>query len=63
MNPSRVWLTTVEVADRLRTPVETVRYWRYVGKGPRWAKVGRRVLYDLADVEAFETQLLRGASA
>lgn len=47
------YLTTSEVADKLRTPIETVRYWRHVGKGPKSFKVGRRVLYDIADVEAF----------
>lgn len=47
------YLTTVEVADILRTPRETVRYWRHVGKGPKSFKVGRRVLYAREDVEAF----------
>lgn len=46
-------LTTAEVAARTRAPVETVRYWRTVGKGPRSFKLGRRVLYDSADVEAW----------
>ena len=47
------YLTTQEVADTLRTPAETVRYWRHVNKGPRSFKVGRRVLYAVEDVEAF----------
>lgn len=47
------YLTTEEVAELLRTPVETVRYWRHVNKGPRSFKVGRRVLYAVEDVEAF----------
>jgi excisionase family DNA binding protein len=47
------YLTTSEVAEALRTPVETVRYWRHVGKGPKSFKVGRRVLYAVEDVEAF----------
>lgn len=47
------YLTTQEVGDLLRTPTETVRYWRHVGKGPRSFKVGRRVLYSVEDVEAF----------
>jgi excisionase family DNA binding protein len=49
------YLTTAEVAEMLRTPSETVRYWRHVGKGPRSFKFpgGRRVLYALEDVEAF----------
>lgn len=48
------YLTTQEVAELLRTPAETVRYWRHVGKGPRSFKVGgKRVLYAAEDVEAF----------
>lgn len=46
-------MTTQEVADMLRTPVETVRYWRHVKKGPPSFKVGRKVLYERSDVEAF----------
>ena len=49
------YLTTAEVADLLRVPSETVRYWRHVGKGPKSFKLpgGRRVLYAGEDVEAF----------
>jgi excisionase family DNA binding protein len=58
------FLTTTEVAELLRTPPETVRYWRHLGdKGPRSFKVGRRVLYAVEDVEAFiaEARSLTGA--
>lgn len=44
-------LTTGEVGLLLRVPESTVRYWRQVKYGPRYAKVGRRVLYSRADVE------------
>jgi len=47
------YLTTQEVAELLRTPAETVRFWRHVGKGPASFKLGRRVLYAREDVEAF----------
>ncbi len=47
------YLTTDEVADLVRTPVETVRYWRHIGKGPRSFKVGRRVLYDADQLQAW----------
>ncbi|MEQ6901813.1 helix-turn-helix domain-containing protein [Nocardioides sp. YIM 152588] len=58
------FLTTAEVAELLRTPTETVRYWRHVGKGPKSFKVpgGRRVLYAREDVEEFIAEA-RGASA
>ena len=47
------YLTTAEVVSLTQTPVETVRYWRHVGKGPASFKVGRRVLYARADVVAW----------
>jgi excisionase family DNA binding protein len=46
-------LTVTEVAQILRTSPSTVRYWRYTSYGPPGIKVGRRVLYRRADVEAF----------
>jgi predicted DNA-binding transcriptional regulator AlpA len=53
--PNRMarYLTTADVAELCRTSAETVRYWRYVGKGPASFKVGRKVLYDVEDVEAW----------
>jgi excisionase family DNA binding protein len=54
-------LTTEEVAAMLRTPMETVRYWRHIGKGPKSFKVGRRVLYAREDVEAFLAEAKAGA--
>lgn len=54
------YLTTAEVAETLRTPVETVRYWRHVGKGPRSFKLGRRVLYDVDDLQAYVDQARQG---
>lgn len=46
-------MTTDEVAAETGIPVETLRYWRYVGRGPESFKLGKRVMYDRADVEAF----------
>ena len=56
------YLTTAEVAELLRAPVETVRFWRHVGKGPASFKVGRRVLYELVDVDAWIAQAKAKAS-
>lgn len=53
------YLTTAEVAALLRAPVESVRYWRHVGRGPRSFKVGRRVLYAAADVTEYVEQARR----
>ena len=56
-------LITEEVAELCRTTPETVRYWRHVDKGPRSFKVGRRVLYDRSDVEAWLAAARTGGNA
>jgi excisionase family DNA binding protein len=50
---TRKLLTTAEVAERLRRPIGTLRYWRHVGEGPRSVRIGRAVLYDEAEVDAW----------
>ena len=57
------YMTTAEVADVARAPVETVRYWRHVGRGPKSFKVGRRVLYAVEDVEAWLEGARNGGEA
>jgi excisionase family DNA binding protein len=47
------YLTTEEVALLLRISPDTLRWQRYVGRGPSSFKVGRRVLYAREDVEKF----------
>lgn len=60
--PEHAFMTTSEVADFLRTPSETVRYWRHVGVGPKSFKVGgRRVLYAREDVVAWIEAARAGA--
>jgi DNA-binding transcriptional MerR regulator len=51
------YLTTAEVAERFRTKPATVRWWRYAGYGPKSIKAGRRRLYAVTEVEAFEAKL------
>lgn len=53
------YLTTDEVAERFRTSAGTCRYWRHIGYGPKGIKVGRRVLYPVAEVRRFEDELRR----
>lgn len=44
-----------EVALRLRTSVGVLSNWRRQGKGPKYIKLGRKILYPLREVETFET--------
>jgi DNA-binding transcriptional MerR regulator len=46
-------LTMAEVAQILRVPVATLRYWRYLGAGPRSFRVGRGVRYWRLEVHAW----------
>ena len=56
------YLTTEELAEVTRSPKGTVGYWRHIGYGPKGIKVGKRVLYRRADVEAWLEQLRTGAA-
>lgn len=42
-----------EAAEFLRVPVSTLRFWRHRGTGPRSARIGGRVMYRQADLEAW----------
>lgn len=56
-------LTPQETAARLRTTIGTLSNWRVRGEGPRFIKLGRKVLYPLAEIEAFEQRQLRANTA
>jgi DNA-binding transcriptional MerR regulator len=47
------YLRQAEVAEQYGWPVETLRYWRKLGRGPVSFRAGRNVLYDERDVEAW----------
>lgn len=47
------YLMTEAVSAEYGWPIETLRTWRKQGRGPRSGRVGRRVLYKRADVEAW----------
>lgn len=46
-------MTLEEVAQRTNTPANTVRYWRHLGQGPKFARIGRRLMARRSDVEAW----------
>ena len=46
-------LSSADVAGLLGVSERTLEFWRYAGKGPAYVKVGKRVRYRLADVEAY----------
>lgn len=51
MRDTRALAKPDEVATFLGVPPRTLDQWRYLGKGPRWSKVGRHTRYRWTDVE------------
>jgi DNA-binding transcriptional MerR regulator len=56
-------LTTQDAAALLRVNPETLKVWRARGGGPRFAKLGRRVLYRQQDLEDFVARNLRASTS
>jgi hypothetical protein len=50
------YLTTAEVAERYRTAPGTVRYWKHIGYIPGAVKRGRRTLYSVAVLDAWDAE-------
>ena len=51
-------LTQIELAARWRISHRTLEYWRSLGEGSRFSKIGRLVIYRMEDVVAFENREL-----
>ena len=51
------WFSPKEVAEQTGFDVETLRFWRAEGKGPRFYVVGRRIRYGEGDLEAWRKSL------
>jgi hypothetical protein len=55
-------LTLSEVAEILKVPVNTLRWWRQRDTGPEVFKMGRRLVTTVGDVRRFIRQQRRGAA-
>ena len=54
---SEVCLSQIELAARWKISHRTLERWRWAQEGPRYLKLGGRVVYRLSDVEAFEREV------
>ena len=61
--PSIQHFSQLELASRWRISHRTLERWRWSGEGPRFIKLGGRVVYRLADIEQFEADQLRCSTA
>ena len=48
-----------DLSVRWHIATRTLDNWRWKGEGPRYLKIGGRVVYRLEDIEAYEAEQLR----
>ena len=51
---STTFLTSTQLSERWQLHQQTLIKWRKTGTGPPYVKIKDKVLYKLADVEAYE---------
>ena len=56
-------LNQVELSRRWSISPRTLERWRWLGQGPRYLKIGGRVVYRLDDIETYEAQQVRTSTA
>jgi len=56
-------LNQIDLAARWNISHRTLERWRWTGEGPRFIKLGGRVVYRLEDVEGYEREQIRASTA
>ena len=56
-------LNQIELAARWRISPRTLERWRWIGGGPRFVKLGGRVVYRLFDIEEYEQAMIRSSTS
>ena len=54
MNKDDLFLDQVQLARRWKLSPRTLERWRWIGEGPCYTKLGKRVVYRVIDIERFE---------
>jgi hypothetical protein len=55
-------LNQIDLAARWNISHRTLERWRWTGEGPRFVKLGGRVVYRLEDVEDYEREQIRAST-
>lgn len=50
----KTFLNQHELSKRWKLSPRTLERWRWLGTGPRYHKIGGRVIYRLEDIESWE---------
>lgn len=56
-------LNQIDLATRWNISHRTLERWRWTGEGPRFVKLGGRVVYRLEDIEEYEREQIRASTA
>jgi len=46
-------LTTAQTSEYLNIPKGTLEQWRYLGRGPKYLKLGNAIRYQIETLEAW----------
>jgi predicted site-specific integrase-resolvase len=55
-------MSQVELAQRWGISPRTLERWRWIGQGPKFLKLGGRVVYRAQDIENYEAEQLRSST-
>jgi hypothetical protein len=56
-------LNQIELSRRWSISPRTLERWRWLHQGPRYLKIGGRVVYRLDDIEAYEASQVHAPTA
>lgn len=51
-----------ELSARWKLSPRTLERWRWIGEGPKFLKLGGRVVYRLSDIEEYEAAIIRSCT-
>jgi predicted site-specific integrase-resolvase len=57
------FLTPDQVAERYQISPDSLKEWRYKGRGPKFLRIGKRVRYREADLLRWEQEQEQEAAA
>lgn len=56
-------LNQIELSRRWSISPRTLERWRWLHQGPRYLKIGGRILYRVDDIEAYEASQVHAPTA
>ena len=57
--PNKIFLTPNILAARWKMRTNVLNQWRWNGRTPPYLKMGKKILYDLEEIERFEAKKIR----